>query len=164
MSAPGTRAATTRYLQYKIKALKNLFQHKRECCGGKAYRGLAEAPGLTFAEWEDATNEMGEVLEEIGHPGQRKNWPSAPGDLPQPGKSTADMATMSRSFQRLCRALRLWRHFGECQTGVTPARSLSRRGGDRPLHECKTVSQARELMINANRVDGKPDAVTPDLC
>lgn len=28
----------------------------------------AEAQTLTFAEWEDATNEIGEVLKEIGHP------------------------------------------------------------------------------------------------
>ncbi|EJY2612955.1 hypothetical protein OFZ38_003700 [Salmonella enterica subsp. enterica serovar Kentucky] len=147
-------------------ALKNLFQHKQNAVAEKHIATLsAEAQTLTFAEWEDATNEMGEVLKEIGHPeAAQKLAVSAEAIYLSQAKAWPD-EDMSRSFQRLAEL------YGYGNDTVNAKRvlhqhvpSLEEEAMIDHYMNAKQWSQARELMINADRVDNKNLMLLRQIC
>ncbi len=167
MSAPEYTCYDDRYCyEYKIKALKNLFQHKQNAVAEKHIATLsAEAQTLTFAEWEDATNEIGEVLKEIGHPeAAQKLAVSAEAIYLSQAKAWPD-EDMSRSFQRLAE---LYGYGNDTENAKRVLHqhvpSLEEEAMIDHYMNAKQWSQARELMINADRVDNKNLMLLRQIC
>ncbi|EAW0727695.1 hypothetical protein RLP65_001529 [Salmonella enterica] len=130
MSAPEYTCYDDRYCyEYKIKALKNLFQHKQNAVAEKHIATLsAEAIYLS----------------------QAKAWPDE---------------DMSRSFQRLAEL------YGYGNDTVNAKRvlhqhvpSLEEEAMIDHYMNAKQWSQARELMINADRVDNKNLMLLRQIC
>ncbi|EDD4575087.1 hypothetical protein BTZ64_07135 [Salmonella enterica subsp. enterica serovar Kentucky] len=130
MSAPEYTCYDNRYCyEYKIKALKNLFQHKQNAVAEKHIATLsAEAIYLS----------------------QAKAWPDE---------------DMSRSFQRLAEL------YGYGNDTVNAKRvlhqhvpSLEEEAMIDHYMNAKQWSQARELMINADRVDNKNLMLLRQIC
>lgn len=167
MSAPEYTCYDDRYCyEYKIKSLNNLYQHQQNSVAEKHIATLsAEAQKLTFAQWEDATNEMGEVLKEIGHPeAAQKLAISAEAIYLRQAKALPD-EDMTRSFQRLAEL------YGYGNDTLNAKRVLQQHTPSfreeamiEHYMNAKQWSQARELIIKAERVDNKNITLLRHLC